>query len=516
MVDGSSRMKETTPPRTTTSPDEGFDPVGIRWHFLSDEGRTWLEQFETGRAHVCPIKTAVRRWVYRFAPGIYVKQVRYQGLRALGKSLAGGNACREGANFQQLERRGIAVAEVLAYGSERHFGVLKRDVLITKEVAAEHSLWQFMQDVYPALEPQTKRRLASALADFVRQLHDRGVIQRDLHVDNLLVCQMDGDYRFVLLDAQRISLRKRSLSRTQRLLNLAVLLCNFWRLASTAQCLRFLRDYGLSWNGAQGRSHLYLIKRLALKLSRHSWDAHARRALGNNARFIAERRDGFTIHRTRRDDVDEMLGALLSDPDRLLDQGKTDGNRTIGAVQVKLDGPWTFLQGYRYQGWRSRLWNARQGGQARRVWLNLWSLRTRHVPVLEPLLCMDRQCFRLPERCYLVSEYVADARPLSSCWQDLDATQRRDALIHLGMELGRMHRFGGIHGQLTWNNLLLTFVDARPQITLVGLDAARMLPAAGPLRCQLDIRVFLHDLDDRDPDGSHRRLFLDVWKRWSR
>lgn len=493
----------------------GFDPTGIEWHFLSPEGRAWLDQLATEEFQPSPVKTSVRRWVCRFTPGIFVKQIRYRGLRAIGKGLAGGNACREGEIYLLLLQRGIPVPEVLGYGSERHIGVLKRDVLITREVVADQSLLQFMRDVYPTLTARSKREFASDLADFVRNLHDRGVIQRDLHVDNLLVCRTTGVHRIVLLDAQRVSIQTRSLSLSQRILNLAVLLCNFWHSASTMQCLRFLRDYGLPWKDAQGRSHVSHISRLALRLSRHSWDAHARRALGSNARFITERRDGFKIHRLRRDDVENLLDTLLPDPGRFFDQGELDSHgHNLGVARMSYGGHWYSLKRYHDQSWLSQLRNVRRRSGAQSIWLNTWAMRTRHLPVPEPLICMDKRCLRRGQRSYLITETVDDAPPLSGCWQEFNAIQRRDTLICLGMELGRLHRFGGIHGNLTWNNLLVTFVGDHPRLTLLELDAGRIIPAASPYRCLLDIRVFLRDLHDRDPDGRYREFFLETYNRW--
>jgi hypothetical protein len=69
----------------------------------------------------------------------------------VAKSVAGGNACREGATLLRLARLGVPVPEVLAFGSLRRCGILTRDVLITKEVEADGSLLHFMEKVYPAL-----------------------------------------------------------------------------------------------------------------------------------------------------------------------------------------------------------------------------------------------------------------------------------------------------------------------------------------------------------------------------
>ncbi len=133
-------------------------------------------------------------------------------------------------------------------------------MLITKEVAATQSLLEFMQQTYPTLEPTPKRELATDLAGFIRHLHDQGVIQRDLHINNLLLRMTATGTEFVLLDAQRVTIQARSLTISQRILNLAVLLCNFWRLASTTQCLRFLRDYGLDCRARKDRWRLRTIK----------------------------------------------------------------------------------------------------------------------------------------------------------------------------------------------------------------------------------------------------------------
>jgi hypothetical protein len=341
------------------------------------------------------------------------------------------------------------------------------------------------------------------------------VIQRDLHVDNLLVYRATGVYRFVLLDAQRVFVQARSLFLSQRILNLAVLLCNFWHSASTMQCLRFLRDYGLSWNHTRGRSSVFDIKRLALRFSRRSWDAHARQALGSNARFLAERRDGFDIHRLRRDDVEDLLDHLLPDPGRFFDQGEPGSHgHNLGVARMSFGGHWYSLKQYHDQSWLSQLGNVWRPSQAQRIWLNTWAMRMRHLPVPEPLICMDKRRLRRGQRSYLNTETVNDAPPLSDCWQEFNAIQRRDTLICLGMELGRLHRFGGIHGNLTWNNLLITFVGDHPRLNLVGLDAGRMIPAASHHRCVLDIGVFLRDLHDRDPDGRYREFFLETYNRW--
>jgi tRNA A-37 threonylcarbamoyl transferase component Bud32 len=493
-----------------------FDPAGIQWHYLNAEGRAWLEALPSKNSTGLVVKASVRRWVCHFAPGLYLKEIHYGGARALAKSVAGGNACREGAMLLRLAQLGIAVPEVLAFGSQRRWGILTRDVLITKEVEADRSLLQFMEKDYPGLKFCAKRQVAADFADFIRNLHDLGVIQRDLHIDNLLVPQTIAGRGFVLLDAQRLTIKARSLTTAERAENLAVLLCNFWSLAGTSQCFRFLKLYGLDWEGAADRNRLKHIKLLALALSRRSWDAHARRSLATNAHFIREARDGFAIHRMRRDDEARLLERLLPNPDRILDQGMIlkDG-RTVRAARVDIDGHRYFLKRYNCKGWGYSLRNAFRRSRAERTWLNTWGFLLRHLPVPKPLICLEERHMRLLGRSYVLSEYLEDARPLNRVWEEFDEPYRRAILIHIAMLLGRIHRFGGVHGDLKWNNLLITILNGKPRVIFSDLDGSRMIPAASRLKRIKDVRRFLRDLEERDPTGLYRELFLRTWRRWS-
>jgi tRNA A-37 threonylcarbamoyl transferase component Bud32 len=508
-------MAPHTAPAVRSS-DVEFDAGGIRWRYLNAEGRAWLEALPTENSPGQLIKASVRRWVLRFAPGVYLKEVQYHGARALAKSIAAGNACREGTMLLRLARLGVPVPEVLAFGSQRRCGILMRDVLITKEVEADGSLLHFMQKDHPGLEFRSKKQVTADFADFIRNLHDLGVIQRDLHIDNLMLRQSAAGTKFVLLDAQRVTIKARSLTSTERAENLAVLLCNFWSLAATTQCFRFLRCYGLGWKTAEERGRLQHIKRLALALSRSSWDAHARQSLTTNALFIKASRDGFAVCRMRRAEDARLLDRLLPDPDRMLEHGLLlkDG-RTVKAARVDIDGRHYFLKRYNCKGWGYRVRNAFRRSRAKRVWLNTWGFWLRHLPVPQPLMCLEERHLRLLERSYVLSEYVQDARPLNQVWEDLDEPQRRTALTHIAMLLGRIHRFGGAHGDLKWNNLLITSVNGKPRVTFSDLDGSRMIPATSRLKRIKDVRRFLRDLEERDTTGLYRELFLRTWRRWA-
>ncbi len=66
------------------------------------------------------------------------------------------------------------------------------------------------------------------------------------------------------------------------------------------------------------------------------------------------------------------------------------------------------------------MWEVLRRRRARRTWLNTWAIRLRHLPVPEPLLCLEERGLGLSNRSCLLTEFLADARPLRAMWDELD------------------------------------------------------------------------------------------------
>jgi tRNA A-37 threonylcarbamoyl transferase component Bud32 len=490
---------------------------GIEWQLLTEDGRSWLGASTVSPMDAWLVKLSHRRRVVRLPGGIFVKEIHYRGLRSLFKTVIGGNAWREGRTLLELTRRGVHVPQVLAIGVEHCRGMLQRDLLVTREVPGARSLSEFVLQEFDNLPFSQKKRCVARFAAFIRQLHDQGVLHTDLHIGNILVQGGQTEDRFVLLDADRVRLKSEPLSHQERVRNLALLLGNFWTLDAAPQHFRFhfLKDYTHQNCIAREGKFIEAIAQVALGVFRKLWKVHARRCLFNNKRFVRERQHGFRVFRVHRSDVEAALQELLPDPDRILERGAVlkDG-RTVKAARVELGGVSYFLKRYNCKGWTYRVRNAVRRSRAVRTWWVSWAFRVRSLPVPEPLICLEERRFRLLERSYILSRYVENAERLNDAWPRVNDSERRGLLAGLAMLLGRMHRFGALHGDLKWQNILLQARAGGESITLTDLDGSRIMGRFMRKRPAKDLARFLRDLEERDEAGGYKAFFLHSWRKW--
>lgn len=487
--------------------------TGVRWDYLSEGGQAWQAELPADELEGELVKATPKRRVLHL-PEVYVKEVAYRGLASILKTVAGGTACREGRISLELAKRGVPAPQILAFGAERHFGLLSRDLLLTGAVEGGLPLFDLLTKRYPALPVRSKIRLAEGLASFVSNLHEKGVLHTDLHVGNILIVLADEAWRFVLLDTDRVRLKNRPLTREERVRNLGQLLSNLWTLSSRAQRFRFLRSYGVRLDH-EGRKLVREIELRALKASFKVWNGKARRSLYSNSRFVSEQRGLFKVHRVRSEESEALLVALLPDPDLLLERGETfKAGRTVRAARIEVDGRSYFLKRYNCKSWGYRIKNAVRRSRAVRTWLVSWGFRVRDLPTPKPLLCIEERRFRLLGRSYLVSEFVGGAIRLTDLWPGLDVQSRGGVLAKLGCLLGRMHRFGCLHGDLKWNNILLRPADGDREVVLTDLDGSRVYSRLNFDKAKKDLKRFLRDLSLKGQDDRNQSLFFGCWKKW--
>ena len=147
--------------------------------------------------------------VKRFKRHDIVKRVVYTFFR---KS----KARRAFENGQQLRARGFQTPRPVAYMEERTAGTISQVYYVCEFTDAEA--------IRPRLIEQEPfdEALATAYARFVATLHEAGVLHRDLNPTNVLYREQEGDYRFELIDINRMRFYDQAVPKTECMENLTL------------------------------------------------------------------------------------------------------------------------------------------------------------------------------------------------------------------------------------------------------------------------------------------------------
>jgi tRNA A-37 threonylcarbamoyl transferase component Bud32 len=290
-----------------------------------------------------------------------------------------------------------------------------------------------------------------------------------------------------------------------------LLLSNLWIFVSRSQRFRFLRVYGVHPD-LEGRRFIAELARKALRHATKICRKKALACLGDNRRFGKEERNGFTVFYRKRPGVEALLDGLLADPDRILEEGQIfKAGNTVRAARVELNGRHYFLKRFNCKGWRYSLKNAFRRSRAVRSWMISWGFRLRGLPVPEPLICLEERRMRLLKRSYILFNFVEDSETLSGVWPRLDSVAREGILARLAFLLGRLHLFGGVHGDLKWNNIL---VNGQGDLCFTDLDGSRIVGPGKYRKKRKDLDRFLVDLAKAQPGNKDQAFFLKCWERW--
>jgi tRNA A-37 threonylcarbamoyl transferase component Bud32 len=184
---------------------------------------------------------------------LVLKRELYPSLRSrLGASFTGPRAMHAWRGARALEVRGLPAPRVLALVVERALGIVPvRATLLMEHVPDTTMTHLYLEEVLRdsrgagrATAP-ARRRLARELGALVGRLHERGLVHRDLAVQNVLIRPRGGDGRngfdlwFVDLDEVRVGAPSRWSEKLRALVQLA----DLPRWATRADLLRGFRAY---------------------------------------------------------------------------------------------------------------------------------------------------------------------------------------------------------------------------------------------------------------------------------
>ncbi|WP_397450232.1 lipopolysaccharide kinase InaA family protein [Pseudomonas sp. NA-150] len=338
----------------------------------------------------------------RVLPGQrYVGAGVWRGRPVLAKLLVGAKAARhfqrERDGVHLLADQGMTTPLLLAEGlQEGEGGWLLFEFLESAQSLGE--AWAAVEPL-PVLADEQQTVLAEALTA-IAQLHSKGLWQEDLHLDNLL--RKDGQLYLIDGAGIRVEQAGKPLSRNRVLENLGVF---FAQLPKALEPFteELLVHYLLS-NGEHALPLEALQKHIDKTRNWRLKDFLSK--IGRECSLFSVKDSAFGLRAIRREEESAMT-PVLAQADVLLDQShlyKTGGAASVGRVEVA--GRPLVIKRYNIKNfahWLKRFWRP---SRAWHSWREGNRLAFLGIATPKPLALLERRCFWLRSKAYLVTEYL--------------------------------------------------------------------------------------------------------------
>lgn len=401
----------------------------------------------------------------RVLPGQrYVALAQWQGRPVLAKLLVGNKAARhfqrELDGARQLAEQGLNTPQLLADGlCEAEGGWLLFEYLQGAE-----SLWEAWRAVehQPLLSVDQQAILSSALAS-IAQMHNQGLWQADLHLDNLL--QHDGQLYVIDGGGVQVEIAGQPLSRKRVLENLGVFFAQL-----PVELTPFIEELLVHYLLVNGEHALPLEALLGEVAKVRQWRLrdYLRKA-ARDCTLFAAKIGAFGLRVVRRADQ-STLQPLLENIDRLTEQGhiyKTGGAATV--AQVQLQGRSLVVKRYNVKSlghWLKRFWRP---SRAWHSWIAGNRLQLLGIATPQPLAVLERRWCWLRGRAYLITEYCGGQDIIARFQAFHDGSPPESDLLALDRLFAALLRERISHGDFKGHNL---FWDDRLACwSLIDLDA---------------------------------------------
>jgi len=415
---------------------------GVRW-VLQPDFAPFLEALLKSPGQMVKESSVKRVTVHQVGEKIfYIKRYLHHAvpLRSWKFFFKPTQARQEWDVAQQLEARKIAIVRHVALGERRTWSGVQESILITEG--------------FDGVEvDQVKDIAPEAILKFVETMHERGAVQEDLHLANLLVRRNPFELRLVDLHGTRVC---DAPSRDERQRNLALLRV-------------FLPVHVSPEIEAQSR-----------ELRKHLLHERSRRCLRSNRDFARQRhgnlkwqvRLGFlngAIHR-----VLQAPDAFLASRATLLKAGQTS---TVGLA----DG--LVLKRFNFRKAGNLLKDLFRASKARRAFRKAYHLELTGVPTARSIATADRRIGGLQAQSYLLMEEIPGAVDLAKYFRAGGQPQPR--LIRDAARLiAKLHDEGFSHRDLKESNLVL---GGDGGLYLIDLDGMTFLQNVSEDRAALDL-----------------------------
>ncbi|MBN2315476.1 MAG: protein kinase [Sedimentisphaerales bacterium] len=365
---------------------------------------------------------------------------------------------REVKGLTQLHERRLNSARLIFYGRVEDG---RWAVVIQKIVNSRTAL-----DVFEAADERQKTDLIMHVCRELAQQHRKGVIQKDLHLENFL----QAEDRIYTLDPGQIQFYPHEVPRKKSLSQLGLLACYIPAgdaFSVETLCKEYFKIRGWDF----GLSDKHLIERLSAleynKAIRHG----LKKCLRTSKRIRRIKNDEWLAVFDRSFGDESNSIDFINQIDDLMDAGRIlkNGNTCYVSRFTWADTD-VVVKRYNHKNLVHSLRHTLKRSRARRGWLHAHHFGMRSIPTPKPLAYLERRKGLLVWASYLVTQYIEGSSLYHFLRDENLPPERHVEMKQQVMDLlDQLGKYRITHGDLKHTNILIT----KDGPTLTDLDSVR-------------------------------------------
>ncbi len=260
-------------------------------------------------------------------------------------------------------------------------------------------VFELIENSHTLLDTQTDPKNLKSIIDIMATLHQKNILQTDIHLDNFLLTK-DKIY---IIDAGMVKASKNKLSVDQRLNNLATLFIQFSPLYPL-----ILDDLLSHYNALFNDQKIQLIdlEKQILKQRKQRESHYMYKKVFRNCTLFLMRQTSYRYFIITRDLYTKNIENLCSDPDQYLEQARIiKSGRTAKVGIVTLDHKQYLLKRYNRKNWFHFIARSLFKSRAAVSWQNGHLLQLYDIETPSPVALIEQRWQFFRGHSWLLLEY---------------------------------------------------------------------------------------------------------------